>query len=272
MARVGFIGAGQMGMPMIERLLTAGHSVRAHARRVEVHDAIEAAGGLTVPTARAAAETSDVVIACLFSDEQLLDACSGPEGVLAGLGAGSVLTSHVTGTRATLFQLAAAVEERGASLVDAPVSGTADDIRAGQLTVLLGGDRSDVLRCSAVMAAYASRLLPVGGLGAGLAVKLVNNLLFAAHSQLAVAAVELGAAFGVSSDTLLSALGSCSGASYAVATLSTLPDVDTYARLAGPFLQKDVAACRAELAAGGGGASLLLDVVDRGRLALSIPT
>ncbi|MCU1593328.1 MAG: 6-phosphogluconate dehydrogenase, NAD-binding protein [Frankiales bacterium] len=261
MAHVGFVGAGQLGMPMVERLLTAGHTVVVHARRTEVRAALAALGAQVVDTAREAAD-ADLVILCLFSDEQLVAACTGPDGVVAGLREDTVLASHVTGTRATLASLDAVV-------VDAPVSGTADDIRAGRLTVLLGGPPEAVSLCADVMAAYAGTVLHVGGPGDALAVKLVNNLLFAAHSQLAVAAVELGAAFGVSREPLLAAVQSCSGASSALATLATLADEETFASLAGPFLRKDVSACSDELTSSGSTAPLLLQTVRLGPLDLT---
>ena len=266
MAQVGFIGAGQMGLPMVERLLAGGHDVQVHARRPEVRAAVSAAGARVVDTSRDAAIGAELVIACLFSDAQLREACGGPDGALAGLHDGAVLATHVTGTRATVASLAQ--QATACCVVDAPVSGTADDIRAGQLTVLLGGDPAAVAVCTEVMSCYANNLLHVGQLGAALSVKLINNLLFAAHSQLAVSAVELGAEFGVSRQTLLNALKVCSAASYAVSTLDKLPDNGTFARLAGPVLRKDVMACAEELGVSGAEAILLMDTVRHGPLSL----
>lgn len=264
--QVGFVGPGQLGLPMVRRLLTAGHQVQVLARRQAVRDELDALGAMVVSTAREAATGCPVVVACLFSDAQLVEVCAGPEGLLAGLDGGAVLASHVTGTRATVRSLA---ERAPGPVVDAPVSGTAQDVAAGRLTVLLGGSQDAVRRCSEVMSAYAGRLLPVGDLGAALAVKLVNNLLFAAHSQLAVAAVELGAQLGVDRATLLGALEASSARSYAVTTLGGLADTAAFAAAAGPFLRKDVAACEAELSASGAHADLILDVVRRGALALT---
>jgi 3-hydroxyisobutyrate dehydrogenase-like beta-hydroxyacid dehydrogenase len=263
---VGFVGAGQMGLPMVRRLAAAGHELRVHARRPDVRAELTGLGAMVVDTPRAAAEGCLVVIACMFSDEQLLEVTLGPEGLLAGLRDDGVLATHVTGARATVRDLAARTD---AAVVDAPVSGTAVDIAAGRLTVLLGGEAGAVERCRHVMGAYASRLLPVGDLGAALAVKLVNNLLFAAHTQLAVAAVDLARELGVAQDTLLAALAVSSGHSYAAATLGQLPDVAAFAAAAGPFLRKDIAACEREMVASGATADLLLDVVRRGRIELT---
>jgi 3-hydroxyisobutyrate dehydrogenase-like beta-hydroxyacid dehydrogenase len=176
-----------------------------------------------------------------------------------------VLASHVTGAVATVRRLST---ETAGEVVDAPVSGTADDVQAGQLTVMLGGEDIAVDRCRSVMAAYANEMLAVGGLGDALVVKLVNNLLFAAHAQLAVEAIALGGRLGVTPETLLGALLVSSGQSYAVSTLRQLPDVAAFAEAAGPFLRKDIAACEHELAASGVAAGLLLEVVHRGSLAL----
>jgi 3-hydroxyisobutyrate dehydrogenase-like beta-hydroxyacid dehydrogenase len=255
-----------MGLPMVRRLLTAGHQVQVHARRPEVRAELEHRGARVVGSAREAAEGSGLVIVCAFSDAQLVEITAGPDGLLAGLAGDAVLASHVTGTRAVVEVLAAATSGQ---VVDAPISGTAQDIDRGDLTVLLGGDPDAVQRCTDVMKAYASRLIPVGPRGGALAVKLVNNLLFAAHSQLAIEAVALADQLGVRPEVLLHSLSDCSGNSYAVATLARVGDVGAFATAATPFLRKDVAACETELAAAGAQADLLLDVVRRGRLELT---
>lgn len=266
MTRIGFVGAGQMGEPMVERLLAAGHEVVLHVRRPEARERFAAAGARVVATSREAATGSPVVLACVFSDAQLVEVAAGPDGLLAGLGAGAVLASHVTGSAAALAALAAQVPE--AHLVDAPVSGVADDIRSGTLTVLLGGAPEPVEAVAAVVTAYASPVLRTGALGSALSIKLVNNVLFAAHAQLAAEAVGLGRALGVEPILLVSALAQCSGRSYAVDTLTRLPDLATFERLAGPFLRKDVAACEHELEVLGQDAGLLGRVVREGPLQL----
>lgn len=265
MSKVGFVGAGQLGMPMVRRLLGAGHEVQVFARRAELRAELTGLGAAVVDSPAAAARGRSLVIACLFSDDQLLDAALGPDGLLGGLADDAVLASHVTGGVGTVRRLAA---ETAAQIVDAPVSGTADDIEAGQLTVMLGGDDVAVRTCRGVMSAYAKEMLHAGALGSALAVKLVNNLLFAAHAQLAVEAISLGRQLGVPQETLLGALSVSSGQSYAVNTLRQVPDVAAFSAAAGPFLRKDIAACEQELASAGATADLLLDVVHRGSLSL----
>lgn len=268
MTRVGFLGPGRMGRPMVGRLLAAGHDVTVLARREEARAELAGAGARPVTTPAAAVDGAEIVIACLFSDEQLLEVSQGPDGLVAGVGAGAVVASHVTGRRTTVAELGERLAERGATLADAPVSGGVEEIDAGRLTVMLGG--SD-LACEAaipVLAAYASPIIRTGELGSALAVKLVNNLLFAVHSQAASAAVELADRLGVERSALFEVLAHASGNSYAAGRLGA-GDPDTWAGVIGPFLRKDVAACAADLADAGVADGFLLDTAARGPLPIT---
>lgn len=269
MTRVGFLGPGQMGRPMVGRLLAAGHDVTVLARRAPVRADLEAAGAHPVTTAADAVAEAEVVVACLFSDDQLEEVCAGPDGVLAAIGAGTVVASHVTGRRSTVLALAERLAERGARIVDAPVSGGVDEIEAGRLTVMLGGEHSAAEVASPVLAAYADPIIRTGDLGSGLAVKLVNNLLFAVHSQTAAAALELAGRFGVEPGSLFEVLRHASGNSYAAERLAQGGDLAAWTELLAPFLRKDVAACAAELAEAGVTTDYLLETVSRGPLPIT---
>jgi 3-hydroxyisobutyrate dehydrogenase-like beta-hydroxyacid dehydrogenase len=258
-----------LGRPMVEQLLAAGHRVTVFARNALVRSELADAGAQIVDSPFDAAASGEVIIACLFSDDQLVEVAHGPHGLLAGLAPGAVLASHVTGTRRTVHELADAAKSRGAHVLDAPVSGTADDIRAGTLTVLLGGDDEPVAACTSVMSSYADTVVHTGPAGSALAVKLVNNLMFAAGVQLAAAAANMGAALGLDPISLLSAITTCSGGSYAAGALTRFPDTAAFARIAAPFLRKDIAACEDELAAAGAQADLLVELIRRGPLDLT---
>src|SRR4051794_710147 len=206
-----------MGRPMVDRLLQAGHDVTVLARREEVRADVAAAGAKVVSTPAEAARGADVVVVCLFSDDQLLEVT---DDLLSGLEDGAVIASHVTGRRSTVQELGARAAARGGHVVDAPVSGGVDEINAGGLTVLLGGEPDAVEAADAVVASYGDPRIRTGALGSALAVKLVNNLLFATHSQTAAAAVELGARLGVEQAALLQVLESASGRSFASSSLT----------------------------------------------------
>lgn len=257
MSAVGFVGAGQLGEPMVGRLLAAGHQVTVHARRPEVRERLAAAGARVVDTPRDAAADAEVALVCVFSDVQLEQVADGEDGLISGLRPGAVLASHTTGRIATLTRLAQSASRRRAEVVDAPVSGTDTDIRAGRLTVLLGGEAAAVARCGPVLAAYAEPVVPTGRLGSALAVKLVNNLMFAAHAQIAAEAVRLGEQLEVEPALLLRAVAACSGSSRAATYLGSMPSTAAFAAAAASYLRKDVAAGEAELAARGLDAGLL---------------
>jgi 3-hydroxyisobutyrate dehydrogenase-like beta-hydroxyacid dehydrogenase len=266
---VGFIGAGQMGEPMIERLRIAGYPVTASARRPEVRERLAAQGVSVVDTPREAAAAGNVVVVCVFSDEQLLGVIDGPDGIFAGLREGAVLASHVTGTLATIHRVADEAPA-GVQVLDAPVSGTGESIRAGRLTILAGGDDAAVQLASTVFTGYADVVVPTGALGTALAAKLVNNILFSAQVQLAADAVRLGAALGLEATALLGALTQCSGDSAALRNLLAIGgDVDLLGARAAPYLRKDVQAAQRTAAGLGVDLGLLLEVVRGGALPLT---
>lgn len=235
---LGFIGAGQLGEPMVYRLIAAGNRVRVCARRPELRDRLSRVGADVTDSIESLASSSDIVISCLFSDEQLHEVVSGPDGLVANAKPGMVFVSHTTGSVGVMEALAA----DGLTVVDAPVSGTAEDISQGRLTVLIGGPTEAVGVVRPLLASYAEQILHTGDLGTALTLKLVNNALFAANVQLVAAAMRVVEGLGGDSTRLLKALEYCSGGSRASAGVAAAPDLDAFVAGAGPFLRKDVAA------------------------------
>jgi 3-hydroxyisobutyrate dehydrogenase-like beta-hydroxyacid dehydrogenase len=252
---------------MVERLLGAGHGVLVYARREDARCRLEAKGAALADSVADLAHGSDVLISCLFSDAQLRETGLGPDGFIANAKPGAVFVSHTTGTVATL----AALREHsscGPVVLDAPVSGTADDIAAGTLTVLLGGPGHAVATVTPILAAYADPVVATGALGSALAIKLINNLLFAANAQLLATATQLGEQLGVEPDVLLSTLQVCSAGSRVAAHAHRIGGMDHFEELAAPFLRKDVAVCREAAAEAGVELGLLDTAVREGPLAL----
>ena len=180
---------------MVERLLGAGHDVVVYARREETRRQLEAKGATLADSVADLARRSDILISCLFSDTQLRETGLGADGFIANAKPDAVFVSHTTGTVTTLEALRD--ELSGPPVIlDAPVSGTADDIAAGALTVLIGGPSDAVASVTRILASYADPVVATGALGSALALKLINNLLFAANAQLLVAATQLGESAG----------------------------------------------------------------------------
>ncbi|SHN15804.1 3-hydroxyisobutyrate dehydrogenase [Cryptosporangium aurantiacum] len=257
-----------MGGPMVERLLAAGFPVHLFARRPETQERFRALGAVIEPSPAAVAASADLLIVCPFSEAQLEEIT---EHLLAHGSAGTVLVQHATVSWDGIRRLAARGTSAGITVLDAPISGTSASILAGELTVLMGGDAEAASRAAPALAAYASTVVRTGDVGSATAVKLVNNLTFAAHAQIAVSAVELGEALGVAPEDLLAALSVSSAASTALGHLRALGSVERFATMAAPYLGKDVAFVEVSAARAGVDTGLLGATVRNGRLTLSAP-
>jgi 3-hydroxyisobutyrate dehydrogenase-like beta-hydroxyacid dehydrogenase len=253
-----------MGLPMVERLAATGNDLVVYARSAELRYALTGLGVRHTAELAEAADGADVLLLCVFSDAQLAEVA---DPLAAALPDGAVFASHVTGSQSTVQALADRFP--GLKVVDAPVSGGPDDIRAGRLTVLLGGAADARARTAGVVRAYADPVMETGELGSALAVKLVNNFLFAANTQLMAEAVRLGEALGVAPGQLLGALEYMSGGSQASHRAAAGGgDMAAFATRIGRFMKKDVAVCLDEAAERGVDPGLLIDVVRRGKLEL----
>ncbi len=236
---VGFIGAGQMGMPMVRRLHAADVALTVYARRPEVADELRALGVSVSDDLCELASTVDVVEVCLFSDEQLREVLLGG-GVAPAMRPGSILMSHVTGSPTLCTELQRAVAP-GVIVLDAPISGTAAQIDRGDLTVLLGGDAGAVDRVTPILEAFSSHIIHAGDLGDAQRVKLVNNLLFAVNMRIAGEAIRVGEQLGIDQSRLVRAISQCSGRTWALGLMEEHPFA-AFEQSARRYLDKDVAA------------------------------
>nr|WP_090344243.1 NAD(P)-dependent oxidoreductase [Mycolicibacterium malmesburyense]CRL75611.1 beta-hydroxyacid dehydrogenase [Mycolicibacterium malmesburyense] len=261
MTRIGFVGTGRMGTPMVRRLVESGHEVRALGRTDEKCAALRDIGAHPVTRTSDVADGADVVVVCVFTDEQVRQVCT-TDGLAAGMRKGSTLVIHTTGSPATARKLAAEFPDIG--VVDAPVSGGPHNIAAGEVTLFVGGEADVVDKVRPVLAGYGDPILHVGALGAGQAVKLVNNSLFAAQIGLLQSAVDLGARLGVGEGDLLKSLTHGSGTSRVGEFIATRGSVQGFVADVGEFIGKDVAVVRQTAGELGSDLGLLDDVIDAG--------
>jgi 3-hydroxyisobutyrate dehydrogenase-like beta-hydroxyacid dehydrogenase len=266
---VGFVGAGQLGEPAVLRLLDAGYHVKAFARRDDVRARLAERGATVVDTAAAVAAGAELVVIFVFSDEQLREVALGPDGLIAAMTAGTPLAIHTTASMQTLDELAASAAAVGVPVLDAPVSGTAENIAAGELTVLVGGEAAAVAVATEVFRAYASPVVGTGALGTAMKTKLLNNLLFAANMQLVGDAARLAGALGIEPEAAFQALSVSSSASKAMGYLLQFGALGAFASSAAPYLRKDVEAARQTAEQLGVELGLLGDVAKRGPLDLA---
>jgi 3-hydroxyisobutyrate dehydrogenase-like beta-hydroxyacid dehydrogenase len=174
--RVSVVGTGRMGSAMVGRLAGAGHDVTVFNRTRSRAEPVAAAYSVEIaPTPRAAASAADVVIVSLADDAALRDAYLGPDGLVAGLPAGTVVADTSTVDPATIVALGEDVDRVGAALVDTPVSGSVSTVQSGQLLVMAGGDEAALCQARPALDAFASRVISLGPLGSGATMKLVVN-------------------------------------------------------------------------------------------------
>jgi 3-hydroxyisobutyrate dehydrogenase len=205
--RVGFIGTGLMGVPMVRRLLAGGFAVRLWNRTPEKLQGLLAAGATRADSPAEAADGADTICLCLAHAAATEDVVFGDRGVASAREAAPVLVDFSTiGPKRTL-QFAASLRERcGTSWVDAPVSGGATGAEQGKLVIFCGGTASDIDRLSPVFAALAQRVTRVGATGTGQTLKLCNQLIVASNLVAIAEALTLANANGLDPKMLPDAL------------------------------------------------------------------
>jgi 3-hydroxyisobutyrate dehydrogenase-like beta-hydroxyacid dehydrogenase len=243
MSRIGFIGAGRMGMPMVERHLGAGHEVRVLGRTDDKRADIERVGASAVSDVSEVGVDADLVTVCVFTDAQVRDVCF-ERGLLQAMPPGSALVVHTTISPTTIDDLVAVAEPLGIAVVDAAVSGGPHDIAAGDLALFVGGTDDAVAHVGPMLESYGNPLLHVGPSGSGLRVKLVNNALFAAQIGLLAEAEELGRQLGVAPEILFEALPHGSAACKIMGNVAMRGSVEKFRSSVGEFISKDVSVVR----------------------------
>lgn len=191
MATVGLLGAGRMGSAMARALRAAGHDLVIWNRTRSAADALaDELGGRSVSRPSELGAVAEISISML-ADGPAVDAVyGGPEGLIAGARAGTVLVDSSTVPPAVLKGHEAAIRERGAGVLDAPVSGSVTLAETGKLTLMVGGDSIDLERARPVLGAVGTTIFHVGPLGTGAAMKLaVNTVIFGLNGALAEALV-----------------------------------------------------------------------------------
>ena len=196
MARIGFIGLGNMGLPMAQNLLKAGHSVEG----VDVSEAsvakLVAAGGVRVETPKSAAARGDVVITMLPSGKEVREVYLGSSGIIENANEGTLLIDCSTIDVQTARTVAAEAEKRGLLMLDAPVSGGVGGASAATLTFMVGGSAQAFTRAQSILEKMGKTIVHAGGAGTGQAAKICNNMILGismiAVSEAFVLAEKLG--------------------------------------------------------------------------------
>jgi 3-hydroxyisobutyrate dehydrogenase len=206
-AKVAFIGLGNMGFPMAGHLAGAGHHVTVFNRTAAKADRwVAQHGGRRASTPRAAAADADVVCTCVGNDDDVRAVVLGDDGALASMRAASTLVDHTTASATLARELHDECASRGVGFLDAPVSGGQSGAENGVLTVMCGGDRDVFARVRPVLGAYARAVTLLGGAGSGQLTKMVNQILCAAAIEGASEALAFAIKAGLDADLVLDAV------------------------------------------------------------------
>ncbi|MCH7713569.1 MAG: NAD(P)-dependent oxidoreductase, partial [Chloroflexi bacterium] len=201
--KVGFIGLGNIGMPMAKTLLTAGFDLTVLNRSQGKVEEMVALGAKAASSIAEIVETTDTLLACLPDEPTVEQVFLGADGIVANARSGQILVDHSTGGPATSQKIAEAASLKGARFLDAPVSGGADRATQGKLSIMVGGDRSVFEESLPVFQAMGSNVVHVGASGMGNVFKIVNNAVLITNIVVAAEGFNLGVQLGADPQALL---------------------------------------------------------------------
>lgn len=236
--RIGWIGLGAMGLGMARCAARAGHDVVGHTRGRPEHQALVADGGRLSTELYEVAGPAEILCINLFNDEQVRSVLY-DDGVLARLQPGAILVIHTTGAPELSRRLQADAPA-GVEVVDGAFSGSPQQAAEGALTLMVGASDRAWPRVEPLFASYGQFVRRVGALGAGMQLKLLNNLLFAAHVRLAADAYRIAIDEGLAADSVAEVLARSSGASRALAILGARPGAPDDLSSMRKYVEKDV--------------------------------
>jgi 3-hydroxyisobutyrate dehydrogenase len=223
MPRIGFIGLGNMGLPMAQNLLKAGHQVGGYDIAGAAVARLAAAGGTAAPSAQAAATRVDVVITMLPAGAQVRETYLGSDGILAAVAAGTLLIDSSTIDVATARDVAVAAGQRGLAMIDAPVSGGVGGAQAGTLTFMVGGSEQAFAQAKPFLEVMGRTIVHAGGPGNGQAAKICNNMILGVSMIAVSEAFLLAERLGLDHQRLFDIASKSSGQCWSMTSYCPVP-------------------------------------------------
>src|SRR5580693_4152471 len=206
MANLGFVGLGVMGGEMVNRLLEKGHRVTGYNRTRAKAQRLIDRGMRWAGSPRAVAEAAEFTFSMVTNSAALAAVTDGPDGILAGLSAGKLLIDMSTVSPEFSRALATRVREKGADMVDAPVSGSVITLQQGKLSVMVGGRRETFERIKPVLDDIGPKVTYVGENGLALSMKIATNLSLAVQMLAFSEGVLLAEKSGIARETAVDVL------------------------------------------------------------------
>ena len=223
MARIGFIGLGNMGLPMALNLVKAGHQVEGVDLNPAAIEKLKAAGGSNAEFAKVAAARCDVVVTMLPAGKHVREVYLGVGGIVENANPGTLLIDCSTIDVETARALAAAAEARGLLMIDAPVSGGVGGAAAGTLTFMVGGSTQAFTRAQSILDKMGKTIVHAGGAGNGQAAKICNNMILGISMIAVSEAFVLAEKLGLDHQKLFDISSKSSGQCWSMTTYCPVP-------------------------------------------------
>ncbi len=225
MAKIGFIGVGNMGGPMAQNLIEAGHDLKAFDIVGQTLSRVVNAGAAQASSPADAASGVDAVVTMLPAGQHVSEVYTKSGEVLANADEGTLVIDSSTIDVATSRTMHEAAKEAGYDMLDAPVSGGVAGAESGTLTFMCGGSTEAFERAKPILEAMGKNIFLAGGPGAGQAAKACNNMLLAINMIGISEAFNLADALGLERKTLFEIVGTASGGSWALSNYCPVPEL-----------------------------------------------
>ena len=206
MDRVGFAGLGTMGAAMAANLLRAGYPLHVWNRTPGKAGPLVDLGAVEAASPREMAAEADIVVICVSDTPDVEAVLFGPDGLAHGAREGTLVVDCSTISPSATREFAGRLRERGVAMIDAPVSGGSEGAIHGTLTIMVGGEKDDVTRGHAVLAAMGRTVTHMGPVGAGQATKAVNQVIISGTYLAVAEGLVLAMKAGLDPDAVVSAL------------------------------------------------------------------
>jgi 3-hydroxyisobutyrate dehydrogenase len=223
MAKVGFIGLGNMGLPMAANLIKAGHAVSGFDVNEDAGARLAAGGGTKAQSIAEACKDAEVVITMLPAGEHVREVYLGEGGVLAAVAPATLLIDCSTIDVETARRVAQAAQERGLAMIDAPVSGGVAGAQAATLTFMVGGADAAFERARPLLEAMGKTIVHAGGPGNGQAAKICNNMILGASMIVVAEAFLLAEKLGLDAQKLFDISSKSSGQCWSMTSYCPVP-------------------------------------------------
>jgi len=223
MARIGFIGLGNMGLPMALNLLKAGHQVEGFDVNGATVDKLVDAGGARAASAKGAAARGDIAITMLPAGEHVRSVYLGADGIIANANPGTLLIDSSTIDVGTARAVAEAAAAKDLSMLDAPVSGGVGGAQAGTLTFMVGGSEEAFAHARPVLEVMGKTIVHAGGAGNGQAAKICNNMILGVSMIAVSEAFVLAEKLGLDAQKLFDISSKSSGQCWSLTSYCPVP-------------------------------------------------